>query len=108
MPVLTVADVMTVLADIAPPHLKLPDDPIGLLVGNPAAPVTRVVVALDATLAVARAAAKGGGPALIVAHHPLVYHALKTVRADDAVGAVVLACALNSIAVAAAHTNWDV
>jgi dinuclear metal center YbgI/SA1388 family protein len=108
MPVLTVADVMTVLADITPPHLKLPDDPVGLLVGDPAAPVTRVVVALDATLAVARAAAEGGGPALIVAHHPLVYHALKTVRADDPIGAVVLACAQNNVAVAAAHTNWDV
>jgi dinuclear metal center YbgI/SA1388 family protein len=37
-----------------------------------------------------------------------VYHPLKTVRRDDPVGAVVLACARNAVAVACAHTNWDV
>ncbi len=99
---------MRALDAIAPPHLKLSDDPIGLLVGDPAAAVKRVVVALDATLEVARAAAGLGGPTMIVAHHPLVHHPLRTVRADDPIGAVVLACARNNIAVAAAHTNWDV
>lgn len=107
-PSVTVADVMRALDAIAPSHLKLENDPVGLLVGDPAGEVKNVLVALDATRAVADAATRAGGPAMIVAHHPLVYHPLRTVRADDPVGAVVLACAQAGIAVAAAHTNWDV
>ncbi len=103
----TVAEAMRALDAIAPPHLALENDPIGLLVGDPAAPVRQIAVALDVTLPVAEAAAARGA-GMIVAHHPLVYHPLKAVRADDPVGAVVLACAGARLAVAAAHTNWDV
>jgi putative NIF3 family GTP cyclohydrolase 1 type 2 len=104
---MNVAHVLRALDTLAPPHLALDDDPRGLLVGDPAAPVSHVAVALDATLAVAESAAALGAQ-LVVAHHPLVYHPLKTVRRDDPVGAVVLACARNAVAVACAHTNWDV
>lgn len=103
----TIADVLRTLDDLAPPHLALEDDPRGLLVGDPDAPAEAVVVALDVTLPIVEAAAARGAH-LIVAHHPLVYHPLRTVRTDDPVGAVVLACARAHIAVACAHTNWDV
>lgn len=104
----TVAEVVRALDEIAPPHLALGDDPRGLLIGDAAAPVHRVVVALDVTLPVVLAAARSGA-SLIVAHHPLIYHPLKTLRAGDGhPGAVVLACVQAGIAVACAHTNWDV
>ncbi len=107
MSTVTIATILNKLDTIAPPHLALENDPVGLLVGDPAAPVAQVVVALDATRAVAEGAAARGA-SLVIAHHPLIYHPLKSVREDDPIGAVVLACARAQIAVAAAHTNWDV
>lgn len=104
----TVGDVLSALDALAPPHLCLGSDPRGLLVGDPAASVSAVVVALDVTASVVEAA-RAGRAEMIVAHHPLVYHPLSTVRADQAhPESVVLACARSGIAVACAHTNWDV
>src|SRR4029079_1912883 len=89
----TVSDVCSTLDAIAPPHLAFEGDPIGLLVGDPDASVERVVVALDVTALVVEAA-KARDATLIIAHHPLIYHPLKAVRADEPhPGAVVLACA---------------
>lgn len=105
---LTVADALKALNTIAPPHLALENDPRGLLVGDPSAPVTRIAVALDVTMPVAQEAHRRGAQ-LIIAHHPLIYHPLRAIRADEAhPGAVVLFCARAGIAVACAHTSWDV
>jgi dinuclear metal center YbgI/SA1388 family protein len=104
----TVSDVCATLDVIAPPHLAFENDPTGLLVGDPDASVERVVVALDVTAPVVEGA-KARDATLIIAHHPLIYHPLKAVRADEPhPGAVVLACARAGIAVACAHTCWDV
>ena len=46
-------------------------DNVGLLVGDPAAEITRVLVALDATDAVADEASSKGCE-LIVTHHPIM------------------------------------
>lgn len=98
---------MRALDSLAPPSLALQDDPVGLLIGDPAAAVRGVVVALDATLPVAQAAATRGA-GMLIAHHPLIYHPLRVVRRDDPIGEIVLFCARHQIAVAGAHTNWDV
>ncbi|MBC8103305.1 MAG: Nif3-like dinuclear metal center hexameric protein [Cytophagales bacterium] len=104
----TVAEVMRALDAIAPPHLALDADPRGLLVGDLAAPVSLVLVALDVTSEIARLASSQGAE-MILAHHPLIYHPLRTVRAEEAhPGGVVLHCARHGIAVACAHTNWDI
>jgi dinuclear metal center YbgI/SA1388 family protein len=104
----SVQDICNALDAAAPPYLAFEGDPTGLLVGDPLAEVGCVVVCLDVTAAVV-VAAKAHGATLIIAHHPLIYHPLKTVRADDShPGAVVLACARSGIAVACAHTCWDV
>ena len=106
---MTIADALAVLDALAPPWLSMGDDPRGLLVGDPAAPTrSGIVVALDVTAnVVEEAVARDAG--LIVAHHPLIYHPLPRVRADEAhPGATVLACARAGIAVACAHTDWDV
>lgn len=104
----TVSNILAALNAIAPPHLALDGDPRGLLVGDPAAEVQELVVALDVTPAVARAATERGAQ-MIVAHHPLIYHPLRAVRADEPhPGGVVLHCARHGVAVACAHTNWDI
>jgi len=103
-----VSDILATLEAIAPAHLAMGNDPHGLLVGDPDAPVEAIVVALDVTPEVAQAASECGAQ-MIIAHHPLIYHPLRTVRADEPhPGGVVLHCARHGIAVACAHTNWDI
>ncbi len=104
----TVRDALVALDAIAPPYLALGNDPRGLLIGDPKAALTGIVVCLDVTHRAVETAKKVGA-SLIVAHHPLIYQPAKTLRADEPhPGSVVLACARHGIAVACAHTNWDV
>lgn len=104
----TVREALAALDTIAPPHLALGNDPRGLLVGDPKATLTGIVACLDVTHRAVEAARKYGAN-LIIAHHPLIYQPARTLRADEPhPGSVVLACARHGIAVACAHTNWDV
>lgn len=108
MSALFVRDVIAALDRIAPPHLALDNDPRGLLVGDPSTAVAGIVVALDVTAATMDAATSLGAQ-MIVAHHPLIYHPLRTIRTDEAhPGSVVHACIRHGISVACAHTNWDI
>lgn len=105
---LLIRDAVDAVNRIAPPHLKMGDDPTGLLVGNPEEPLTGIVVALDVTATVVREAQKQNAN-FIVAHHPLIYHPQKTIRTDHAhPGRVVMNCVRAGISVACAHACWDV
>ncbi|MBC7805724.1 MAG: Nif3-like dinuclear metal center hexameric protein [Akkermansiaceae bacterium] len=104
----TVSEVMASLDAIAPQHLCMEGDPRGLLVGDPQAEVARLVVCLDVTPAVAEHA-RAVGARMIVSHHPLIYNPLKRILASEPhPGGVVLSCIKSDIAVACAHTNWDI
>lgn len=91
---------------IAPFSTQLDYDNAGLLMGSMEMDVGRVLVTLDVTLEVAKEAARRKCQ-LIVSHHPLIFHGLKSVTPDDPTGAVVLELARRGIAVISAHTNWD-
>lgn len=82
-------------------------DNVGLQVGDPAAPVERVVVTLDVTTAVVEDAATQPNT-LVLAHHPLLFRPLATLTPTTASGRTVLAAARRGVAVAAAHTNLDI
>ena len=104
----TIKDALAALDTLAPPHLALGSDPRGLLIGDPKAALTGIVTCLDVTSRAVETAKKVGA-SLIVAHHPLIYQPAKTLLASEPhPGSVVLACARHGIAVACAHTNWDV
>lgn len=77
------------------------DNP-GLLVGDPAATVTHILVALDATDG-ALEAARAVGADLIVTHHPVIFAPLKSLGADT----IPYRLAVEGIALIAAHTNLD-
>lgn len=103
---MTVDDVCAALDRIAPPGLALPGDPNGLLLGDRNAAVERVWVSLDVTREIVAMAQPG---TMLIAHHPLLYHPLKTLRETDPFpGPVIAACLRKSLAVACAHTSWDV
>jgi GTP cyclohydrolase I len=89
------------------PFASQPDfDNSGLVAGDPAAEVRRVLFALDATLPVVREAADMGAE-LIVTHHPLLFQAVRRVRYDRPEGAALAALLGARIHLISAHTNLD-
>lgn len=102
----TVADVLAAIHAEAPAGLAASWDASGLSVGDPAAEVRGVLVALDLTPAVIEEA-DAVGATLILTHHPLLFRPAKRVVASDPTGALVLALAARGIATASAHTNLD-
>lgn len=102
----TVRDLLAAVETLAPPQYGFGFDKLGLQVGDPSATVSRVLVTLDCTLDVVRQARETGTEA-IVAHHPLLFRPLDTVRLDDPKGKIVAELIQSGIAMIAAHTNWD-
>jgi dinuclear metal center YbgI/SA1388 family protein len=78
----------------------------GLQVGDPGWPVARVLVTLDVTSRVIDEAAAVPGT-LVLAHHPLLLHPLRSLTPSTAAGSLALRAARAGVAVAAAHTNLD-
>ena len=102
----TVADVVRALGAAAPWGQAAEWDRVGLHVGDPAAEVSGVLVALDATPGVVDEAVERGCNVLVT-HHPLLFKPVGRVTADDPVGGLVLTMARAGVAHVAAHTNLD-
>lgn len=99
---MTVQDIVNILEEHAPFATAEDWDNSGLLVGDAAAPVTKVIVALDATDAVIDLAIHEQAE-LIVTHHPVIFDPLTALPADSTVYRLAQA----GIAVISAHTNAD-
>ncbi len=97
-----VQDVYRILEQHAPFATAEEWDNSGLLVGDAAAPVTKIVVALDATDAVIDCAIREQAE-LIVTHHPVIFDPLTAVMHGTPVYRLVQA----GITVISAHTNAD-
>lgn len=94
----TAHDIERSLYDWAPRELAMAWDNVGLLVGDPAQEVRRVLVALDITQGVAEEAVSLGAQ-MIVSHHPVMncaWHEVQTLRADDAQGFCAISCSTAS------------
>ena len=97
------------LYDWAPRELAMAWDNVGLLVGDPAQEVRRVLVALDITQGVAEEAVSLGAQ-MIVSHHPVMncaWHEVQTLRADDAQGRLLRYLVRHGLAACCMHTNLD-
>ena len=103
----TIQDIYNQLNEIAPVKYQMSFDNAGFLVGDRNAAVTKVMLSLDITDAVIDDAAASGAE-LIVAHHPLLFHPLKHVWAEDVIGRKVIALARNGIGAICMHTNLDI
>lgn len=99
-------EIMQVMERIAPRRLAEEWDNPGLLVGSPADDVRKILVALDVREETIEQAIEDGCD-LIVAHHPLIFRAIKAVRTDDATGRKIARLIKAGVAVFAAHTNLD-
>lgn len=99
--------VVQLMEQLAPKHYALPDDKIGLQVGNLQGEVRKVLVTLDVTGDVVDEAVKIGAE-LIIAHHPVIFRPLSHLRTDLPAGKLFAKLLKHDIAVYAAHTNFDV
>ncbi len=68
-------------------------------------PVTRAVVALDATITAIRRAEKTGS--VLITHHPMIFHGAKTVVAGDAIPDRIIEAVRSGVAVMSFHTRLD-
>ena len=101
-----IRDLAAYLESIAPPVYQESYDNAGLIVGDPNAEVTGVLVCLDSTEAIVEEAI-GKGCNLIVAHHPIVFRGLKRFTGRNYVERVVIQAIRHGIAIYAIHTNLD-
>ncbi|NKZ75886.1 Nif3-like dinuclear metal center hexameric protein [Rhodococcus hoagii] len=102
----TLADVIGALETAYPPALAESWDSVGLVAGDPADEVRKVVVAVDATAAVVDEALASGAQLLLV-HHPLLLRGVDTVGAHTPKGALLHRLIRGGCALYSAHTNAD-
>ncbi len=101
-----IKDIIAPLEEFAPLALAESYDNAGLLVGDPETEVRAAVVCVDATEEVLdEAIALGAG--LIIAHHPVIFHPLRSIGPQSNVGNAVMQAIRSDIAIYAAHTNLD-
>ncbi|GLX94426.1 Nif3-like dinuclear metal center hexameric protein [Herbidospora sp. NBRC 101105] len=82
-------------------------DVVGLVCGDPAQPVRKVLFAVDPVTAVAEEALDWGAD-LIVTHHPLYLKGVTSVAATTAKGRIVHRLIRANVGLYTAHTNADV
>jgi dinuclear metal center YbgI/SA1388 family protein len=102
----TVGTVAECLEQFAPSSLAAEWDNVGLLVGDREWPVERVMTCLTVTPGTVAEALEGRAN-LIVTHHPLPFHALKTITADTTAGYLLLKLISAKVAVYSPHTAFD-
>jgi dinuclear metal center YbgI/SA1388 family protein len=93
------------LGHIAPLHLAEPWDNVGLLAGDPQQDVQRILLCIDYTPAVA-AEARENHCDLIIAYHPPLFSAVKTLTATGAT-ALIHDAIRRGVAIYSPHTAWD-
>ena len=102
----TVKDILTYLETLAPAHMKESWDNVGLLCGDPAAPVRTVLLALDPFEGVCKEA-KAIGADLLITHHPLIFQPAKAITTQTSIGRSILTLCSAGISAINAHTNLD-
>lgn len=96
-------ELLPILNTIAPLHLAESWDNVGLLVGDPSRDVTRTLLTIDYTEAVAREAREAGCD-FVIAYHPPIFEALKRLRGPS----LVFDAIRDGIALYSPHTALDV
>ncbi|MFD7022444.1 Nif3-like dinuclear metal center hexameric protein [Promicromonospora sukumoe] len=102
----TLAQVVAALDGLYPPSTAVGWDAVGLVAGDPAAPVRKVLFAVDPVSAVVDQALNWGAD-LLVTHHPLFLRGTSSVAATTFKGSVVHRLLTGGCALHVAHTNAD-
>jgi dinuclear metal center YbgI/SA1388 family protein len=102
----TVGDVVAALERAYPPEFAESWDAVGLVCGDPAEPVHKVLFCVDPVESTVDEALEIGAQ-LIVAHHPLLLRGVHGVPADDPKGRLVHRMIRAGVGLFCAHTNAD-
>ncbi|HYO10077.1 MAG TPA: Nif3-like dinuclear metal center hexameric protein [Tepidisphaeraceae bacterium] len=100
---ISLAELVAALDDIAPTRLAEAWDNVGLLAGDPEQAVTRAMLCIDLTPAVA-AEAEAQRCDAVIAYHPPLFHAVKRLTA----GSVIFDAIRRGVAIYSPHTALDV
>jgi dinuclear metal center YbgI/SA1388 family protein len=103
----TVADLVALLDGVFPPRWAETWDRVGLVVGEPCAPVRRALLVIDCVPETVDQAVEVGAQ-LIISHHPLLLRGVNSVAATTYKGRIVHRMIREGIALFTAHTNADV
>lgn len=102
----TVAELAGWIEEFAPRRLAESWDNVGLLWGDPAASVSKIMTCLTVTAEVADEAIAMGVSA-IVSHHPILFRPVQAIRADDRATGFLWRLARFNTAVISPHTAFD-
>ena len=100
-------ELVEILEERYDPAWAEPWDAVGLVCGDPDAPVAKVLYAVDPVAAVVEEAVSWGADALVV-HHPLLLTPVSSVAATTPKGRVVHRLVSAGVALYTAHTSADV
>jgi dinuclear metal center YbgI/SA1388 family protein len=103
----TVAEIIEIMNQLAPPLLAEEWDNVGLQIGDSRQSVQRIWVALDPSPEVVKAACQKNVD-LLITHHPLIFRPLKSIDFDTPGGSIIQMAAHHQLAIFSAHTNLDI
>ena len=102
----TLSEVVDLVHGWYPPHTADESDAVGLVHGDPAQLVDKVMFAVDSTIEVAREAAEWGADLLVV-HHPLFLRGVHGFAETTPKGRTLATLVRAGCALLTAHTNAD-
>jgi dinuclear metal center YbgI/SA1388 family protein len=106
MTMISVATIVDDLDQFAPPRLAADWDNVGLLLGDRASPVQRLMTCLTVTTETAAEAIESG-VGLVVTHHPILFRAVQRLTAATSEGRTLLGLIRAGVAVYSPHTAFD-
>jgi len=102
----TLREVMAAIEEMHPLEWAQSWDAVGLVCGDPDAPVRSIHLAVDPTTEVVEQAI-GAGADLLITHHPLLLRPVNSVGATTFKGGIVHRAIRAGLAIYVAHTNAD-
>ena len=102
----TVKDILEITNKIAPFDLSEDWDNSGLQVGNPDWKVEKVVISLETTQEVVKAA-RDWNADVILTHHPMILSPIRQIDFSSMPGIAILTAGLKHFSIISAHTNLD-
>ena len=103
----TAAVVMEAMNQLAPSHLAMEWDSVGLQIGSPDGIIERIYVALDLNEATLQEAVETSAN-MIVTHHPFLFSPINKIDTSEPVGRIIKTLLKRDMHLFSAHTNMDI
>jgi len=101
-----IKEITSYLESFAPLSLQEDYDNSGLIIGNQETEVKGILITIDCIEEVIEEAKKKGAN-LIIAHHPIIFSAIKKLNGKNYIERTIIKAIKNDIAIYAIHTNID-